>query len=683
MGALASFTCGAHNATGGMGLELTGPFPGAIAVGYQTSDGALHRLPFFVPSHSSEAERYREETIDAEAKTDRIITGLEREFLWATDRFATPEITFTVSTPFGPLPDPESAAPDALRFACCPVVHVTLRFTNDSTEAWRGFFGLDVGHRWALLDNRVDAGVIGAVSEESIGFASNSPSAKTFIDFSVEEALQPGSVRGNFLLGNMAGLIVEVPAGETVEVALALGFFRRGTATFNREMSYYYTRHFGGLAEVLNYGLANRDRYLAVTAERDAELAAASLNDEQKFLIAHATRSYYGSTQWLWDGTRSVWVVNEGEYLMMNTFDLTVDMLFFELRYNPWTVRNVLEEYVRHYSFFDQVFDPADPTTTYPGGISFTHDMGVMNHWSPRGRSSYEIGGLDRECFSHMTCEQLTNWVLCAGVYHAKTGDDDFLNRYTSTLLDCLESLENRDHHDPARRNGLMNLESNRTDGGGEITTYDSLDHSLGQSRANIYLGGKIWASGVLLEHLLSHVGHTDAAQQARALADRSAATLTEGFDEQLGFIPAVLEAGNASAIIPAIEALVYPYECGLRDAVSEDGPFGDYIAVLKRHLANIVKPGVCLYDDGGWKLSSSADNSWMSKIALCQYVARQVLGFDFGDDQLCTDRAHARWEREGSKLQACSDQFRSGIAHGSLYYPRIVTSILWLNEGR
>ena len=70
-----------------------------------------------------------------------------------------------------------------------------------------------------------------------------------------------------------------------------------------------------------------------------------------------------------------------------------------------------------------------------------------------------------------------------------------------------------------------------------------------------------------------------------------------------------------------------------------------------------------------------------MSKIALCQYVAREVLGFDFGDDQFRADQAHARWEREGSKLQACSDQFRSGVAHGSLYYPRIVTSVLWLKE--
>lgn len=682
MGALASFTCGAHNATGGMGLELTGPFAGAIDVGYQTADGGLHRLPFFVPQESSEAERYREDKGESADSIHETFADVEREYLWGTDRFKATGLTLEISTPFGEIPDPDRSSPADLRFACCPVVHATVRFTNDSAEAWRGFFGISGDSRWSLLDQRAAPGVVGAISQESIGLATSTPGAETYLNFSTEEALTPGGVQGNFLLGTTAGVTIDVPAGETVELVVALGFYRRGIATYNREMTYFYTRHFPDLAAVLNFGLSERDRYLAIAAERDAELAASPLNEEQKFLIAHATRSYFGSTQWLWDGTRSVWVVNEGEYLMMNTFDLTVDMLFFELRYNPWTVRNVLEQYVQNYSFIDQVFDPRDPSVMYPGGLSFTHDMGVLNHWSPLGRSSYEVSGLDRECFSHMTCEQLTNWVLCAGVYHAKTGDDEFLRRYTSTLLDCLESLQNREHHDPAQRNGLMNLESNRTDGGGEITTYDSLDHSLGQSRANIYLGGKIWASGVLLENLLNQVGHGDAAAEARALADRSVETLTAGFNETLGFIPAVLEGDNESAIIPAIEALVYPYECGLHDVVSEDGPFGDYISVLKRHLANIVKPDMCLYDDGGWKLSSSADNSWMSKIALCQYVARQVLGFDFGDDQLRTDRAHARWEREGSKLQACSDQFRSGVAHGSLYYPRIVTSILWLQEG-
>ena len=42
-------------------------------------------------------------------------------------------------------------------------------------------------------------------------------------------------------------------------------------------------------------------------------------------------------------------------------------------------------------------------------------------------------------------------------------------------------------------------------------------------------------------------------------------------------------------------------------------------------------------------------------------------------------DKAHVEWEIDGSKRHACSDQFASGKPIGSLYYPRIVTNILWL----
>ena len=60
-------------------------------------------------------------------------------------------------------------------------------------------------------------------------------------------------------------------------------------------------------------------------------------------------------------------------------------------------------------------------------------------------------GGIDRECFSYMTCEQLTNWVLCAGVYWVETRDDTFIAKHKETLLACLQSLLNRDHPDAAR----------------------------------------------------------------------------------------------------------------------------------------------------------------------------------------------------------------------------------------
>jgi hypothetical protein len=70
-----------------------------------------------------------------------------------------------------------------------------------------------------------------------------------------------------------------------------------------------------------------------------------------------------------------------------------------------------------------------------------------------------------------------------------------------------------------------------------------------------------------------------------------------------------------------------------------------------------------------------------MSKIALCQHVARAVLGIDLGPEGETADRTHAEWQRHGSAYWAASDQMINGEAKGSRYYPRLVTAILWLDE--
>jgi hypothetical protein len=77
-----------------------------------------------------------------------------------------------------------------------------------------------------------------------------------------------------------------------------------------------------------------------------------------------------------------------------------------------------------------------------------------------------------------------------------------------------------------------------------------------------------------------------------------------------------------------------------------------------------------------------------MSKIALFQFVARDVLRLHEDDPQVArifrdADAAHVRWQTDGSGYWACCDQFVSGIAKGSRYYPRIVTAALWLGESQ
>src|SRR4029079_18308996 len=163
------------------------------------------------------------------------------------------------------------------------------------------------------------------------------------------------------------------------------------------------------------------------------------------------------------------------------------------------------------------------------------------------------------------------------------------------------------------------------------------------------------------------------------------------------GPAPAVLEKdnpGHRSRILPAAEALIYP--AYWQSCLSDDPDLTDYFAAamrsplidtLRRHsIALLTDPERRnLFADGGIKLSSTSNNSWMSKIAIVQHVARKVLRLDLYDPRVTSifataDAAHVRWQTEGGGYWACSDQFVKGIAKASRYYPRLITAALWLD---
>ena len=108
--------------------------------------------------------------------------------------------------------------------------------------------------------------------------------------------------------------------------------------------------------------------------------------------------------------------------------------------------------------------------------------------------------------------------------------------------------------------------------------------------------------------------------------------------------------------------------------------------ALRKHTLALLLDPQRRnLFPGGGIKLSSTSNNSWMSKIAIFMHVARRVFGLD-QDEQVkqiftAADAAHVKWQTDGSSYWACCDQIVSGKAQGSRYYPRIITSALWMEK--
>ncbi len=145
--------------------------------------------------------------------------------------------------------------------------------------------------------------------------------------------------------------------------------------TTRLEGRYFYTRFYAGVEEVLRAGLERFCDLKKKAKGLDEKLVGSGLSMDQQFLIAQATRSYYGNTELLEVEEGPYWIVNEGEYCMMNTLDLAVDQVFWELERNPWVVRNVLEGFVKRYSYVDRVkvgtTEDPEGTETKEGGFRF------------------------------------------------------------------------------------------------------------------------------------------------------------------------------------------------------------------------------------------------------------------------------------------------------------------------
>jgi hypothetical protein len=697
-GAFMSFTCGHFGTRGGFGLEIGKPGNQDLFIGVKHgdrfADAPLKCLPFFQSTTGRGAGAADFQVEQAAGPAEQNVAPkvqpyradqIQRDYGWASDRWVTSDFEFAIYTPFFPLPEPSNGY--ALQLSVLPAVIAELTVDNTrGTTPKTAFFAIGFSQPGARLFDTA-TGVDGfawrrsqGVRAVSIGDVS-STRPFLFMRWTPDEGL---AQKTPHQLGSCPGVGITIPAGKRGGLRLALGVHLDGIVTTGLEGRYYYTRAYGSLPMVLDAALTKADHLIEHSALLDRQLHDSGLSSDQQFLIAHATRSYYGSTQLLDVAGQPFWVVNEGEYCMINTLDLSVDQVFWELKQNPWVVRNQLDNFVRYYSYHDQV---KDGDTLAPGGISFCHDMGAHNNFSPFGQSSYELPDLTG-CFSYMTAEQLCNWSLTAACYVAYSRDVEWAKQNAHILSACYDSLANRSE------SGWIDRDSARCGSGSEITTYDSLDESLGQARANLYLAIKTWAAvqGLRMIDRLAGSGTSYSGENEDAVAIESILLHTTAE----GVLPAVFEPENAgfrSRILPAIEAFIYPWyweRCGVegfrRETTPPEMP-ASWTQALRRHTLALLHDvdRRNLFPDGGIKLSSTSNNSWMSKIAIFQHVAREVFHLD--DDPKIkelfakADAAHVKWQIEGSGYWACSDQFVSGVAKGSRYYPRIITTALWMKS--
>jgi len=673
-GAYASFAIGRIGQGAGVVIGNVQPPERGLFVGYRRGRELPRLLPF-VPNRKVglSADSYVDPTTPARPNLPppeyRFFEPkeIERVVSFSGETWNAGLLSMSVFSFFGEIPDPTTSDPVSSRAFLRPAVYVKLSFDNSKgAEGLVGIFGMQ-GIRRCLSDGKQGT-LLGFAHGTDWGFATlPGKGIDEVMDWQVIDAAFDAN-RPLRRLASEGALRFNVGAGEKREYVIAIAVYRDGVITAGRRTHGYHTSLFHDLEDVLECALENAGEGLAKARALDTELDRSSLSEDRKFLLAHGVHSYCANTELLLaENGEAVFVVNEGEYQMMNTLDLTVDQAFFELRYSPWTLRNELDNFLLHSSYNDAY------------GLAFSHDQGVADCFSPAGSSAYELPKLS-ECFSYMSFEETLNWGLSACLYLHSTEDRSWYEAHREVFGQLVSSIRSRDKNS----DGIMDTDSDRCASGAEITTYDSLDVSLGQARNNLYLGVKTWGILVSLASLFSQFEKENPswASAAQEGAELAAETLVSHFIEEEGYIPAVFENGNRSKIIPAIEGLAYPFLCGAASAVQETGPYGKLIQTLKKHLQTVLVPEVCLDPiSGGWKLSSTSRNTWLSKIFLNQFVAEEILGIR--DERTQRDGVHALWLRQGSAQWAATDQVdsRDGRDLGSRLYPRLVTSILWLKS--
>ncbi len=722
VGAFASFTLGYKGASGGVGIGLSGPACQNVYIGAESVDchGRFSALPFYKENieHHVETEPTAQDVwgdsdrrsggqdhADEQVEQAESVTispfpddEISRLTTPARDIWRCGDLEFKIYTPSQSVPDMTlesefmSIDPTITKDALIPAVFAELTLDNTAGASPRkAFFGYEGNdpynamRRVDIIDTKNkdaadtakanDINIKGVAQGGITGIFTDDADVTCALAFSADELLADDIAdRLPFGLGTTGLLVMTAKPYELRTWRFAVCFYRAGVVTTGIETVYMYTRHFKNIEDVAGYALKNFERYRAEAAHFDAMVMERGLSVERQFLLSQAIKSYYGSTQLLFDpiAAKPLWIVNEGAYRMLNTLDLAVDQLFFEMLKNPWTVRSVLDQYADSYSYADEVKNGVGEK--FPGGISFTHDMGVANVFSAPGRSAYELCGRSG-CYSYMAQEQLVNWILCAGVYWEGSRDDGWLSSRRETIEACLASMLNRDGAGVDARDGVMDLDSCETGGGAEITTYDNVDTALGRARRSSYLAVKCWAAYLALSKMFDALGSAGLADTAANQAQRCADTIMR-YRRADGTIPALLEDGDAAITLSIAEGLVYPVVMGLFEDMALAERYCVFVSAIKKHFEVALANG-CKFESGAWKMSKTSDNSWLSKTFLCQFIAEKI--FKRPPDA-AADKAHASWLLDpNNALQAFSDQMAAGKICGSAYYPRGVTSILWL----
>jgi hypothetical protein len=596
-------------------------------------------------------------------------------------------VSWVHCTPYWPLHDIDHAPQEDVARFLLPATWMTFEVDNRNGTAVKSFlFSLldpspSAQHTWGDHHGFIVSKKVEMSPHEGEINVLNTTHAVA-VPAKIGKLLSADQVRQKFgIEGAQTAIEVDVPRGERREFTVVLAHYNDQPLVNLGQAKLYLTKFYSSIDPVVQTAIHAYPAARRQSETYQAEVKSWGLNDYRQFLYGHALASYMFNTRlFLQQDGQFLWSIIEGEYDYINTFDLVVDQVFLELAMHPWTVRNELDLYATKFHYVDKIRNPEiEPPSVYDGGLGFNHDMG--------GGFDYKTPEETALPYPLMSQEELQNWIISAGLYWKKTNDTVWLNSKRAVLEQCLASMLIRDDIDPAKRDGITTYTTTATAPpkaakGGEITTYDSLDLSLRVPQNSSYIATKSFASYLALEAMFVLLGDTSRATISKAQAGLVAKTVSAHFDHTSKSFPARFNGEFDARVIPTVEGLAYPYLMGLKEAVSPDGPYAEFIQLMRIHMDSILQPGICMdATSGAWKMSSSTLNTWESKIYLAQFVTEKVLGLSDERTRGEVDEVHYAIQVLGNPVTGWTDQILSDIGFtrgGSRHYPRGVTAYLW-----
>ncbi|MDX2082216.1 MAG: glycoside hydrolase family 52 protein [Terrimicrobiaceae bacterium] len=687
MGAWSSLTFGLPG--GGVGIEsedVSVQIQGALLAACSRGPGRTTVFPFFTDQTTDDYEgRIAGSALNGAFRSWTPIPSAEitRSLGPAIDEFVAADMRLRITSPRGALD--LTGRGEMAASAIVPALLLELEVDNRTCAApVTGFLGLAYtgpGRMRPLdwtSDDLVGVGfqdrwALAARGGEDV-FTIRSGSISSFV-----EKATPVIHAG----GNEGGIAFRVKAGEKKTLTAVFGFYRGGQGVVQGlRAGYAYTRYFDSVESVCREALLHAGSIREAAAAIEERWGNLIGDATDRALMAQAAQGYYANSSLLSDDHGSFhWSVCEGQFAWRNTLDLAVDHLAFELAHHPSVPRRIIDTFIEQYSYRDTVRFSDDPNTNRPGGLSFTHDQGNYTSYSPKGTSGYEQRD-KRGVYAYMTTEQLLNGAYCTAGVALLGADDAWARRHIPLAQDLISSMENREHYQPALRDGILRGQSDRAGRGREVTTYDAIDHALQNSAGSIYIVVKTWCAALLLARWMSEFGSTEAASPAIALANRTAATLEGAFCKNIQAFPPNLIDGGDSFILAALDPLAVPIFCGLDEDLRR---FPGLLQKLSVHARTCLRDGVCVdSENAGLRLSSTSENTWISKIALCLASFSWLEGKPAKDLLPESCRQFVRWMHTSSAQKTVSDQIevRRSEPLGGSYYPRVVSAWVLLAKG-